>query len=70
MAYWSNVRAALLEVIVPWSVLRNTEVIILTGDMARGKFLQVLEETVEDQLRTILPVLSDDDLVVAAKGAA
>ncbi|PGH10218.1 hypothetical protein AJ79_05473 [Helicocarpus griseus UAMH5409] len=69
--YWADVKAALLDIMVPWTILKKPEKILLTGDMVRGeKFMHVLKTTVEGHLGYVPPIYSDDATVVVAKGAA
>ena len=52
----------------PW--LGKPEMILLTGDMIDGDFIDVLQEAVKDYMGVVPPIFFNDPVVVAAKGAA
>jgi hypothetical protein len=68
--YWHDVKGALLQRMHenPW--LGKPEMILLTGDMIDGDFIDVLKEAMKDYIGLVPPIFFDDPVVVAAKGAA
>lgn len=68
--YWADVKETLLEVMNNYRLFNRPETIMVTGDATDGYFIHFLETTLYDYLGTILPILSSDATVVAAKGAA
>jgi len=68
--YWSDIKAALQQIMQKFPAMEKPVKIILTGDMVNGDFMQNLEEAMKDHLGRIPPIFSNDAVVVAAKGAA
>lgn len=68
--YWANVKKTLLQIMDKYSGFARPEVVMITGDMAYGYFMEFLKETLSDYLGKLPPILSSNATVVAARGAA
>ncbi|CZR66018.1 uncharacterized protein PAC_15918 [Phialocephala subalpina] len=68
--YWTDVKAALLEIMDEYPLFNRPKTIIVTGDMAHRLFMDFLVETLYDYLGELRPILSANAKVVSAMGAA
>jgi hypothetical protein len=68
--YWTDVRGALSGTMLEFTSFPKPTKILITGDKAYGYFMEFLEETIKDHIGSVPPIISEDAVVVAAKGAA
>lgn len=68
--YWVDVKATLLYIMTEFPLFKKPEKILVTGDTVNEEFLSFLQKTMEEHVGKVLPILSEDAMVVSAKGAA
>lgn len=68
--YWADVKDALLSINTQFPLFPKPSRILLTGNMAYGYFVELLESTMQDYLGTIPPLLANNTCKAAAQGAA
>jgi hypothetical protein len=68
--YWADVRRYVVIIMENYPGFSKPEVIMITGDAADAEFMENLEEAMMDHMGRMPEVISDESVVVAAKGAA
>jgi hypothetical protein len=68
--YWSDVESTLLQIMDRFPGFAKPNIVMITGDMVHGYFMEFLKNTLSDYLGELPHILSADATVVAAMGAA
>lgn len=68
--YWRDVKRGLLLRMIESPAMQRPVKILVTGDGVDGKFASILKEATLEHLGEPVPIINEDAMLVAAKGAA